>query len=74
MFGQLSDRLSTAFRSLRGRGKLSETDVAQVVKEIRSALLDADVALPVVQAFCDRIRERAVGIEVAQSQIGRAHV
>ena len=67
MFGQLSDRLSTAFRSLRGRGKLSETDVAQVVKEIRSALLDADVALPVVQAFCDRIRERAVGIEVAQS-------
>lgn len=67
MFGQLSDRLSAAFRSLRGRGKLSETDVADVVKEIRMALLDADVALPVVQAFCDRIRERAVGIEVAQS-------
>ena len=61
MFGQLSDRLSAAFRSLRGRGKLSEADVADVVKEIRSALLDADVALGVVQAFCDR-------------KIGRAHV
>lgn len=67
MFGQLSDRLSTAFRSLRGRGKLSEADVAAVVKEIRSALLDADVALSVVQEFCERIKQRAVGIEVSQS-------
>lgn len=67
MFGQLSERLSATFRTLRGRGKLSEADVAEVVKEIRSALLDADVALPVVRDFCERIRGRAVGIEVSQS-------
>lgn len=67
MFGQLSDRLSATFRSLRGRGKLSEADVANVVQEIRIALLDADVSLPVVRAFCERIKERAVGIEVSQA-------
>lgn len=65
MFGQLSDRLATTFKSLRGRGKLSESDVDAVVREIRIALLDADVALSVVKDFCDRIRERAVGAEVA---------
>ena len=67
MFGQLSERLSATFRTLRGRGKLSESDVAEVIKEIRAALLDADVALPVVRDFCERIRERAIGIEVSQS-------
>ena len=67
MFGQLSDRLSATFRSLRGRGKLSESDIAEVVQEIRIALLDADVALPVVRAFCERIKQRAVGIEVSQA-------
>ena len=67
MFGQLSDRLSAAFKSLRGRGKLSESDVADVVREIRMALLEADVALPVIQEFCARITERAVGLEVSQA-------
>ena len=62
MFGQLSDRLSTAFRSLRGRGKLSETDVAQVVKEIRSALLDADVALEVVNEFVESAETKALDL------------
>jgi signal recognition particle subunit SRP54 len=65
MFGQLSDRLAATFKSLRGRGKLSESDVDAVVREIRIALLDADVALSVVKDFCDRIRARAVGAEVA---------
>lgn len=65
MFGQLSDRLATTFKSLRGRGKLSESDVDAVVREIRIALLDADVALSVTTDFCERIRARAIGSEVA---------
>ncbi len=67
MFGQLSDRLATTFKSLRGRGKLTEADVDAVIREIRVALLDADVALSVTRDFCDRIRARAVGAEVATS-------
>lgn len=59
MFGQLSDRLSDAFKSLRGRGKLAQADIDRMVQEIRAALLEADVALPTVRAFTQRIRERA---------------
>ncbi len=59
MFGQLSDRLADTFKSLRGRGKLAQADIDRMVKDIRSALLEADVALPTVQVFTDRIRERA---------------
>ena len=65
MFGQLSERLSAAFKNLRGRGVLTENDVNEVVREIRIALLDADVALPVVRAFCERVKERAIGVEVS---------
>ncbi|MEY4323733.1 MAG: hypothetical protein RL410_1514 [Actinomycetota bacterium] len=65
MFGQLSERLSAAFKNLRGRGVLSEDDVNEVVREIRIALLDADVALPVVRAFCERVKTRAIGVELS---------
>ncbi len=59
MFGQLSDRLADTFKSLRGHGKLAQADIDRMVREIRSALLEADVALPTVKVFTDRIRERA---------------
>ena len=65
MFASLSDRLSATFRNLRGKGRLSEADIDETVREIRIALLDADVALPVVRDFCARIKERALSAEVS---------
>jgi len=65
MFASLSDRLSATFKALRGKGRLTETDIDETVREIRIALLDADVALPVVREFCARIKERALGSEVS---------
>lgn len=65
MFATLSDRLNTTFKQLRGKGRITEQDVEDTVREIRIALLDADVALPVVREFCKNIKERALGAEVA---------
>lgn len=65
MFNSLSDRLLSTFKNLRGKGKLSEADVDATVREIRRALLDADVAVPVVRAFTAQVRERALGAEVS---------
>jgi signal recognition particle subunit SRP54 len=65
MFASLSDRLSATFKQLRGKGRLTEADIDETVREIRIALLDADVALPVVREFCARIKERALGSEVS---------
>ena len=65
MFASLSDRLAVTFKQLRGKGRLTETDIDETVREIRIALLDADVALPVVREFCAKIKERALGAEVS---------
>ena len=67
MFDTLSNRLDKAFSSLRGKGRLSEKDIDATAREIRIALLEADVALPVVRTFIAAIKERAVGAEVSQS-------
>lgn len=67
MFGTLSDRLTATFKNLRGKGRLSESDVNKAVRDIRLALLDADVALPVVKRFTSQVRERALGAEVSQA-------
>ena len=61
MFGNLSDRLSQSFRSLRSRGVLTESDVDHAISDIRRALIDADVALPVVRQFTTQVREKAYG-------------
>jgi signal recognition particle subunit SRP54 len=66
-FGNLTDRLATAFKNLRGKGKLSPADVDGTVREIRRALLDADVNLEVVKEFTGRVRERALGDEVSKA-------
>ena len=66
MFGNLSDRLTASFSSLRGKGRLTEADIDTTVSEIRRALLEADVALPVVRAFTAAVREKAK--EAARSQ------
>lgn len=65
-FESLTERLQGAFKKLRGKGKVSEADVREMTKEIRLALLEADVALPVVKDFVKNIRERAVGVEVLE--------
>ena len=65
MFDTLSDRLDKVFTSLRGKGRLSEADIDATAREIRIALLEADVALPVVKAFIGAVKERARGAEVS---------
>jgi signal recognition particle subunit SRP54 len=67
MFDSLSERLSHILDRLTGRGALSQADVDAALREIRRALLEADVALDVARAFIDRMRERAVGVEVVKS-------
>ena len=67
MFDSLSDRLSGVFDRLRGRGALSEADVRAAMREVRIALLEADVALPVVREFVDKATEQAVGQQVLKS-------
>ncbi|MGB8502223.1 signal recognition particle protein, partial [Mycobacterium sp.] len=65
MFETLSDRLTGALQNLRGKGRLSDADIDATTREIRLALLEADVSLPVVRAFVARIKERAKGAEVS---------
>lgn len=67
MFDALGDRFGSIFDRLRGRGALSEKDVEQALTEIRRALIEADVALPVVTHFLDQVKPRAVGSEVLKS-------
>lgn len=65
MFAQLSNRISSALRDVRGKGRLTETDVDDALIEIRAALLEADVALSVVREFAKAIKARAIGAEVS---------
>ena len=67
MFDSLSDRLGGVFDRLRGRGALTEADVRAAMREVRVALLEADVALPVARDFVDKVTEQAVGQEVLRS-------
>lgn len=67
MFESLSERLGAVFKKLRGRGRLTEEDVNEALREVRRALLEADVSLPVVKDFVSRIKERALGEELFKS-------
>jgi signal recognition particle subunit SRP54 len=67
MFPQLSDRLKATFKGLTGRGRLNDDNIRDAMREVRIALLEADVALPVVRTFLERVRARAAGTEVLQS-------
>jgi len=67
MFQSLSDKLQTVFQNLTGRGKLTEADVDAALREVRLALLEADVHFSVVKGFLDRVRVRAIGIEVSKA-------
>ncbi|HCK75542.1 MAG TPA: signal recognition particle protein, partial [Gammaproteobacteria bacterium] len=67
MYSQLGDRLKATFKGLTGRGRLSEDNIRDALREVRIALLEADVALPVVRSFLERVREKAVGEAVLDS-------
>ncbi len=67
MFDNLSDRLSQTIKNLRGQGRLSEENIKDTLRDVRMALLEADVALPVVKEFTDKVSARAVGQEVMKS-------
>ena len=76
MFDQLSDRLKQSFRDLRGRGRLTEANIAQAMREVRIALLEADVSLEVTRHFIDRVKARALdrkvlgGLSPGQAVVG----
>ncbi len=67
MFDKLSARLAAVVEGLRGRGRLTDENVADTLRQVRMALLEADVALPVVKEFIDAVRERAIGLEIHRS-------
>jgi signal recognition particle subunit SRP54 len=67
MFNRLTERLTKAVDSLRGRGRLTEDNIAEGLREVRMALLEADVALPVVKRFIDAVKAKAIGTEVQGS-------
>ncbi len=67
MFKNLSDRLGDVLQKVRGQGRITEANIKDTLREVRMALLEADVALPVVKTFVDRVREQALGEEVMKS-------
>ena len=67
MFSSLSDRLGSVLQKVRGQGRISEANVKDTLREVRMALLEADVALPVVKTFVEQVREKAMGEEVLKS-------
>lgn len=67
MFDQLTSRLSRVLEGLKGRGRITEENVGETLREVRMALLEADVALPVVKAFIEAVKAKALGAEVASS-------
>ena len=64
MFDRLTERLSGALNALTGRGRLTEENIADALRQVRMALIEADVAVPVVKAFIDAVKPRALGAEV----------
>jgi signal recognition particle subunit SRP54 len=67
LFQNLTNRLSRTVDTLRGRGRITEENVSEVLREVRMALLEADVALPVIKTFIERVKQKALGAEVAAS-------
>ncbi len=67
MFDALTSKLNDVFRGLRGRGKITEANVGEVMREIRTALLEADVNLDVARKFCDEVQQKAIGAEVIKT-------
>jgi len=67
MFDSLSDKLNNTLRAISGKGRITEDNIKDTLREVRMALLEADVALPVVKEFVDQVKNKAVGQEVSKS-------
>ena len=67
MFDNLQERLERSFKILKGEGKITEINVAETLKDIRRALLDADVSFRVAKDFCDRVKVKATGADIPRS-------
>src|SRR5690606_39756270 len=67
MFDNLSERLESAFKQLKGEGRISEINIASTIKDIRRALVDADVNYKIAKEFTDKVKEKAVGEKVLTS-------
>lgn len=67
MFDNLSGRLGQVVKNMTGQGRLTEDNIKDALRDVRMALLEADVALPVVKDFVARVKERAIGVEVIES-------
>ena len=67
MFENLTERLERSFKLLKGEGKITEINVAETLKDVRRALLDADVSYKVAKGFCDQVKETALGQDVLNS-------
>ena len=74
MFGNLTDKLANAFKKFRNKGKLTEADVKEGMREVKLALLEADVNFKVVKDFVKSVTERAVGAEVLESLLPAQHI
>ncbi|MBP1670625.1 MAG: ffh [Bacteroidetes bacterium] len=67
MFENLIDRLESSFKLLKGEGRITEVNVAETLKEIRKALLDADVSYKIAKNFCDDVKQKAMGQDVLKA-------
>jgi signal recognition particle subunit SRP54 len=67
MFSRLQEKLESAFKNIKGQGRITEINVATTVKEIRRALVDADVNFKIAKDFTDRVKEKAIGEQVINS-------
>jgi signal recognition particle GTPase len=66
MFDNLTDRLANSFKTLQGKSKLSESNIKDAIREVRRALLEADVALEVIKIFLEKVQEKALGLKVSE--------
>ncbi len=67
MFENLSERLGKTLKNISGRGRLTEDNIKDTLREVRMALLEADVALPVIREFVSKVKEQAIGVDVSKS-------
>ena len=67
MFENLIDRLEHSFKLLKGEGRITEINIAETLKDVRKALLDADVSYKLAKSFCDSVKEKALGMDVLKS-------
>jgi signal recognition particle subunit SRP54 len=74
MFDNLSERLSASLRAMAGKSRLTEDNIRETLREVRMALLEADVALSVVRDFTDRVKERAVGSRGLRQLVSRTGI